>query len=125
LLLRPRPKLNTSWDSSTGKYIDKGLGHKEIWIELEQLQDMGSLIATMSHELAHYKLLDEYRMDEKDELLTDLTAVAVGLGIFKGNSYVKFSQWTGNTNHGWRIRRTGISARASHCLRNGLVGSLP
>ncbi len=103
----PQDKLKGSWKSSSGKYIDNGLGHKEIRIELEELKDPISLISTMSHELAHYKLLGEYRMEENDELLTDLTAVAFGFGVFKGNSYFKFAQWTGSTHQGWRMRKSG------------------
>jgi len=61
----------------------------------------------MAHELAHYKLLGEYRMDENDELLTDLTAVALGFGIFIGNSYFKFGQWTGTSHQGWRMKKRG------------------
>ncbi|MGZ4001443.1 MAG: hypothetical protein ACXVIY_12465 [Mucilaginibacter sp.] len=103
----PQDKLRGSWKSSSGKYVDKGLGYKEIWIELEEIKDTASLIATMAHELAHYKLIGEYRMEENDELLTDLTALAFGFGIFMGNSYFKFSQWNGSTHQGWRMRKSG------------------
>lgn len=105
--LTPRAGLKGSWSSTTGKYVDKGLGHKEIWIELDLLNDPGALIATMAHELAHYKLLGEYRMEECDEPLTDLTAVAFGFGIFMGNSYFKFSQWSGSRYQGWKMSRAG------------------
>jgi hypothetical protein len=107
IVATPQEKLKGSWGSTAGKYVDKGLGHKEIWIELEQLKDTVSLIATMSHELAHYKLLGEYRMEDNDELLTDLAAIGFGFGIFKGNSYFKFSQWMGSTHQGWRMRKSG------------------
>lgn len=107
LTATPQEKLKGSWKSSAGKYINNGLGHKEIWIELEELTDPTSLIATMAHELAHYKLLGEYRMDENNELLTDLTVVALGFGIFTGNSYFKFGQWTGTTHQGWRMKKRG------------------
>jgi len=100
-------KLKGSWKSSAGLYIDRGLGKKEIWIELSKLIDPESLIATISHELAHYKLLGEHRIEKNDELLTDLTAIAFGFGIFSGNSYFKFSQWHGNTHHGWAMRKSG------------------
>ncbi len=46
------------------------------------------LVGTMAHELAHLKLMGERRVtgDEYDnELLTDLTAVFHGFGIFLGN----------------------------------------
>lgn len=107
IVATPQEKLKGSWKTSSGQYIDNGLGHKEIWIELEQLKDSAGLIATMAHELAHYKLLGEYRMEENDELLTDLTAIAFGFGIFKGNSYFRFVQWTGSTYQGWRMKKSG------------------
>jgi hypothetical protein len=47
------------------------------------------LVATIAHELAHERLMGEGRVggDEFDnELLTDLTAVHLGLGIFLANS---------------------------------------
>lgn len=103
----PQDKLKGGWKTSSGRYVDNGLGYKEIWIELEELKDTVSLISTVAHELAHYKLLGEYRMEENDELLTDLTAIGFGLGIFMGNSYFKFSQWTGNTHQGWQMRKSG------------------
>jgi hypothetical protein len=107
IIATPQEKLKGGWSTKPGEYVDKGLGHKEIWIELEQLNNTVSLIATMAHELAHYKLIGEYRMEEKDELLIDLTAVAFGLGIFKGNSYFKFSRWKTVSHSSWRMQRSG------------------
>lgn len=107
IVATPQDKLKGSWKSSSGRYIDNGLGHKGIWVELDEIKDPVSLIATLAHELAHYKLLGEYRMEDNNEHLTDLTAIAFGFGIFKGNSYFKFSQWHGNTHHGWNMRRKG------------------
>ena len=107
IVATPSDKLKGSWKSSVGKYVDKGFGDKEIWIELSLLSDPVDLIATMAHELAHYKLLGEYRMEENDELITDLTAVAFGFGIFMGNSYFNFSQWTGTTHQGWQMQKRG------------------
>jgi hypothetical protein len=60
------------------------------------------LVGTMAHELAHQKLLGEsrYRTDTFDnELLTDLTAVFHGFGVFLANnprkSTGKLSHWPG------------------------------
>jgi DNA-directed RNA polymerase subunit RPC12/RpoP len=103
----PSDKLKGSWKSSSGRYVDNGLGNKEIWIELDELNDTTSLIATMAHELAHYKLLGEDRIEENDEHLTDLLTIAFGFGIFKGNSYFKFSQWTGTSHQGWQMNKKG------------------
>jgi hypothetical protein len=107
IVATPQEKLKGSWKSSSGEYVDKGLGNKEIWIEIDLLNDSQALIATMAHELAHYKLLGEYRMEYNDEHLTDLTAIAFGFGIFMGNSHFKFEQWHGNTHHGWQIQKKG------------------
>ena len=107
IVATPSDKLKSTWSSSSGKYIDKGLGHKEIWIEEGQLKDSVSLIATFANELAHFKLLDEYRLENKDVLLAGLTAVVFGFGIFMGNSYFKFSQWTGTNHQGWQMQRRG------------------
>ena len=107
IVATPQEKLKGSWKSTSGRYIDNGLGYKEIWIELDLLKDANGLVATMAHELSHYKLLGEYRMEDNDEFLTDLTAVAFGFGIFKGNSYFKFEQWQSNTHQGWQMQRKG------------------
>jgi hypothetical protein len=100
-------KLHGDWNGSSGRYIDKGLGHREVWIELTELNDFNSLVATMAHELSHYKLLVEQGIEENDEHLTDLLAVALGFGIFMGNSYFYFSQWSGRSHRGWKMRRKG------------------
>jgi hypothetical protein len=47
------------------------------------------LVGTMAHELAHARLLGEGRIDDgvwDNELLTDLTVVFLGLGIFLANT---------------------------------------
>jgi hypothetical protein len=107
IIATPQEKLKGSWAAKPGEYVDKGFGHKEIWIELEQLKNTIGLIATMSHQLAHYKLIGEYRMEEKDEHLTDLTAITFGFGIFKGNSYFQFSHWRSGSRSGWDMQRSG------------------
>jgi len=103
----PSAKLKGPWKGSAGQYVDKGPGQKEIWLELETLNDAVGIIATLSHELAHYKLLGEHRMETNDEHLTDLTSIAFGFGIFRANSYFKFSQWQGHRHHGWQMQKKG------------------
>jgi hypothetical protein len=47
-----------------------------------------SLVATMAHELAHVRLLGENRIKHSawdNELLTDLTVIFHGLGVFRSN----------------------------------------
>jgi hypothetical protein len=103
----PPEKLKGRWKSSDGELVDKGFGHKEIWIELGQMNDPISLIATISTELAKYKLMDEYAVKDDINILSDLTSIIFGFGIFKGNSYFKFAQWTGTTHQGWQMQKRG------------------
>jgi hypothetical protein len=54
-----------------------------------ELGEPMGLVGTMSHELAHVRLLGEGRIMREEfdnELLTDLTTVALGLGIFLANT---------------------------------------
>ncbi len=58
------------------------------------------LVGTMAHELAHVRLLGESRIMREvfdNELLTDLTGVHFGLGIFLANTSRNwdshYSQW--------------------------------
>lgn len=61
-----------------------------------------NLVGTLAHELAHVRLLGEFRIEPDvfdNELLTDLTAVFFGFGIFLANSPRAFqsqmSKWPG------------------------------
>ena len=98
--------INGSWQSAAGTYQkdEKGI---VISIETAQLKDPISLIATISHELAHQILLGENRIEENDEYLTDLTAITYGFGIFIGNSRFKFSQFSSNGGFGWQSSGQG------------------
>lgn len=82
------------------EHLDKTIIH----IETNELWDLSGLVGTMAHELAHLRLMGERRVhgDEFDnELLTDLTAVFFGFGIFLGNSPRNWagqnSKWPGTT----------------------------
>jgi hypothetical protein len=60
-----------------------------ISIEQGALDRPADLIGTMAHELAHQRLLGEARADSgafDNELLTDLTAVYHGFGVFLANN---------------------------------------
>ncbi len=73
--------------SAGGLYEEQG-GKTVIHIESSELQNLSGLVGVMAHELAHLRLMGEDRVsgDEFDnELLTDLTVVFHGLGIFLGN----------------------------------------
>ena len=80
-----------------GKYLPTGAaglyqsvsGHAKIQIETSELGDLVGLVGTMAHELSHLRLMGENRVrgsEFDNELLTDLTAVFFGFGIFMGNS---------------------------------------
>lgn len=94
------------WESAGGTY-EQTEDHTIISIERSQLKNPISLIATISHELAHEILLAENRIDENDEYLTDLTAIAYGFGIFIGNSKFLFSSFITNGGYGWRSSSQG------------------
>lgn len=60
-----------------------------ISIDKSGLDDLVGLVGTMAHELAHVRLLGESRIMREaydNELLTDLTVVYFGLGIFLANT---------------------------------------
>ncbi|QLG46005.1 ankyrin repeat domain-containing protein [Costertonia aggregata] len=90
---------------AAGTYQKKG-GKSLIRIERGQLKRPESLIATISHELAHEKLLGEHRIIQNDEYLTDLTAIVFGFGIFIANA--KFQLTSGIQNgFGWQMQSQG------------------
>jgi hypothetical protein len=83
-------------------------GGEEPWqkgiirIEKTGLERPSDLVGIMAHELAHQRLLGEGRADPESfdkELLTDLTAVYHGFGIFLANnprkSTGKLTYWPG------------------------------
>jgi hypothetical protein len=74
--------------SAAGTYQE---GDRKFLIHIDRsgLDDPMGLVGTMAHELAHVRLLGESRImsEEYDnELLTDLTVVFFGLGIFLANT---------------------------------------
>lgn len=82
--------------NDAGKYLPPGAaglyetryGRVVIHIESSQLCNVLGLVGTMAHELAHLRLMGERRVfgsEYDNELLTDLTVVFHGLGIFLGN----------------------------------------
>ncbi len=78
-----------------GQYIPKAAGvydeqYERVILHFahSQLSEPMDLVGTMAHELAHLRLLGERRIDPEifdNELLTDLTVVFHGLGIFLAN----------------------------------------
>lgn len=94
--------IDGSWQSAAGTFEQSNKG-TTISIERQQLKTPISLIATISHELAHQILLGENRIEENDEYLTDLTAITYGFGIFIGNSRFQFT----SSGFGWQSSGQG------------------
>jgi hypothetical protein len=82
--------------NEAGQYLPGAAGTYEegerkfiIRIDKSGLDDPMGLVGTMAHELAHVRLLGESRIMREEfdnELLTDLTVVHFGLGIFLSNT---------------------------------------
>ncbi|WP_425615516.1 hypothetical protein NA78x_005437 [Anatilimnocola sp. NA78] len=88
---------NAPWFvNEAGKYVPKAGGTYEwldgrhvISLDLAETVDLGGMVATLSHELAHARLLGEERVSGEEydhELLTDLTTIFFGFGTFRANS---------------------------------------
>ncbi len=101
-LLSSPADINGRWQSATGLY-EQFDNEIVIHIESSILNNPIQLIATMAHELSHYILLGEGRIEDNDEYLTDLVAVTYGFGIFMGNS--RFTHTTDNS--GWQMSSSG------------------
>lgn len=106
----------TSWSAShsgsAGKYYGRvgETGRYMIGVEKSKLRNALSLIATIAHELGHVLLLGEGRIsrDDKDhEILTDLTTIYLGMGVFLANSAFQFRQWNDSAKQGWSISQQG------------------
>lgn len=94
---------------AAGLYAEEG-GKFGIWLEVNQLGDPGSVVATLAHEIGHAVLLGAGRVspDENDqEELTDLLMVFLGLGIFPANSAVHEANWTDGNWSGWSVGKRG------------------
>ena len=90
---------------AAGTY-QKTEGVSIIRIDKGQLKHPENLIATISHELAHEKLLGENRIQENDEYLTDLTAIAFGFGSFIANARFQFQSGM-QDGFGWQMQSQG------------------
>lgn len=70
-----------------------------------------ALIATLIHELAHYRLAGAPEAppggDEVMEPATDLATVHLGFGLFGANSAFEFGQFTDFDRQGWSSSRLG------------------
>jgi hypothetical protein len=105
----PLAQIRTAEDGACGLYRFYD-GKHFVSVESGMLNNPTNLIATIAHELGHAKLIGENRLDpeyEDHELLTDLTTIFFGLGIFTANSLFNFEQWTNPFFQGWQISRQG------------------
>lgn len=77
-------------------------------LERSSLHRPGDLIAILAHELSHQRLLGENRIDDDafdNELLTDLTAIYHGFGVFLANHQTKRSLGEIETWPGTSLRK--------------------
>lgn len=75
-----------------------------------QLTDPLQLIATLSHELAHQRLLGEKRLagtEDDHERLTDLLPVFFGAGVFAANAVIQETSRTEGNWYSWSISQWG------------------
>ena len=97
-------------NGAAGTYQEQSAGRYRITLSTKSLSNLQGLISTIAHEVSHIKLLGERRLSPKDpeqELLTDLTVIAHGYGIFQGNSAFMVNQWQNDSYQGWQMQRTG------------------
>jgi len=106
-MFNDRP-LDPSQGFAAGTWSSGGYGQKNlIRLDHSTLERPADLIGFMAHELAHQRLLGEGRIRASafdNELLTDLTAVYHGFGVFLANNPRKS---TGELHHwpGTELRR--------------------
>lgn len=93
--------------NEAGQYLPDAAGTYEegdrkfiVRIDKAGLDDTMGLVGTIAHELAHVRLLGEGRLTGEEfdnELLTDLTVVHFGLGVFLANTprtwESQYSKW--------------------------------
>ena len=93
---------NSKEKLAAGVFFNKDENGKyDILIEEKNLLAPESLVGVLAHEFSHIKILGEKRLEQNDELLTDLCTVVFGLGIFNANSCFKehksFDSWGYNS----------------------------
>ena len=78
----------------------------EIWLEANSLQEPNCVVAALTREIAHVRLVLKHpqsTMDEDHEELSELLAVFSGLGIFLANTAFYDSNWTSEGWTGWSV----------------------
>jgi hypothetical protein len=86
-------------------------GEVVITYDVQSLNNPAVLVATLSHELAHYLLATKHNQvpggEEMHEFATDLTTVFLGFGLFGANRAFEFSQHGDSFGQGWRTSGMG------------------
>ena len=67
-------------------------GKSTITLAENLLDKPNTLIATLAHEIAQIRLVDEKRIADADVMLADLTTVFFGFGLFNANAAFEFGQ---------------------------------
>ncbi len=87
-----------------GQYYGKNKNEQfDIAIGHTLLYQPENMVATIAHELAHVKLLGEGKIEDNDEILTELTTIIFGLGIFNANAAFQTAQ----NNYGFEWQSIG------------------
>lgn len=95
-------------------------GKFQIYVHESLFQKPVNLVATLTHELAHVRLLGEHflvsRYHPQHELLTEMFCVYCGLGVFRTNSAFDFN----NGFDGWSWKTSGYLREESWLYLLGL-----
>jgi hypothetical protein len=104
------PRFEGQWTKGTTGLFREARGRFEIWLEVTQLEDPFSVVATLAHEIGHVVLIGQRRISpalEDHEPLTDLVTVFLGLGLFTANSVIHEHNWSFGQWSGWSVGRRG------------------
>lgn len=116
--------LNPSEQSPAGLFISDGQETPIIRYDIALVEKPAQLIATFAHELSHMLLLgsgvEEGYDPDIGELLTDLTAVYLGFGVFLANTAFEFEAHQGTFSQGWSSRRSGYLSENTLLLATAL-----
>jgi hypothetical protein len=86
------------------------------------------LIATLSHELAHYLIASIRKPipggNDLHELATELTAAYCGFGVFRANAAFTFEQHQDPFSQGWRSGRAGYFSEPTWAFALALFATL-
>lgn len=102
-LLRP-PHHAAAWYAGTRE------GVCQFGLDVRQLEDIEKLAGVLCHEVAH-AFRDFHRLQvptvEIEELLTDLTTVYLGFGVFTANNAYRYRSEGSMQGHSWREEKIG------------------